>query len=153
MNNIRPARKTELKVIQALNYELFVDNNEYDSDLDLTWTKSNKGREYFKDTLNNPNECCLIAEINRKKVGYIIAGPKVSTSRKSKYIEIHNMVVLPEYRSKGIGSMLINACLDWAKSKGFQKAYVNSYFDNKKAIEFYKRNGFSEIDISLERVI
>ncbi|OGK58937.1 hypothetical protein A3H84_04410 [Candidatus Roizmanbacteria bacterium RIFCSPLOWO2_02_FULL_40_13] len=70
--------------------------------------------------------------------------------KKSKYLEVENMGVIPEYRSKGIGAMLMENAKKWAKENGYQKLFVNSYFKNQKAIDFYKRNGFEEIDISLE---
>lgn len=119
--------------------------------MDMKWAHSHIGKEYFTKLLNNPEACCLIAEENGKKIGYIAAIPKKITYRISKYVEIDNMGVIPKYRSKGIGTMLMNRCLEWAKAQGFQKAYVNSYFHNQMAIRFYKRNGFSEIDVSLEK--
>jgi len=149
--NIRSANKNEVKDLQGLNNEVFLDNQKYDSDLDMNWPQSDKGKEYFTKLLHNPSACCLIAEENGRKIGYIAAGPKVITYRKSKYMEIENMGVIPEYRSKGIGTMLINECLKWAKSQRFQKVFVNAYFDNRMAVKFYKKNGFSKIDVSLER--
>ncbi|MDP3726826.1 MAG: GNAT family N-acetyltransferase [bacterium] len=153
MVHIRAARKDEVKDLQNLNNEVFIADQQYDPDLLMDWAQSNKGKEYFTQLLNDQNSCCLIAEDNGRKVGYIAAAPKDIRYRKSKYIEIEDMGVTPQYRSKGIGTMLIDECLKWAKSKGFQKAYVNSYFDNLKAIKFYKKNGFSEIDICLEKFL
>lgn len=150
---IRAAKKDEVGALQALNDEIFVDNSKYDPDLDNTWAQSDRGKTYFTELLNNFESCCFIAEDNGKKVGYIAAGPKEINYRKSKYVEIENVGVTPEYRSKGVGSMLIDECLKWAKSQGFQKVYVNSYFRNSGAISFYKKSGFEEIDISLERSI
>lgn len=151
MIHIRQATKDEFQLLQKLNNEVFIDNQKYDSDLDMDWAQSDKGREYFTDVLNNPDNCCLIAEEDGREIGYIAAVPKVVSYRKSKYLEIENMVVVPEYRSKGIGTLLISECLKWAKVQGYQKAIVNAYFDNRMAIEFYKRNGFTEIDINLEK--
>jgi diamine N-acetyltransferase len=151
MVNVRPANKNEVKDLQDLNDAVFIDNYKYDSDLDLNWAQSDKGHQYFTKLLDNPDSCCLIAEEDGRKIGYLAARPKPMSYRKSKYFEIENIGVIPEYRSKGIGTMLMNECLKWAKSQGFQKAYLNAYFDNHSAIEFYKRNGFSEIDLSLEK--
>lgn len=153
MIKIRTARKEEVKDLQNLNDEVFISDQQYDPDLFMDWAQSNKGKEYFTQLLNNQNSCCLIAEDNGRKVGYIAAVPKDISYRKSKYIEIENMGVTPQRRSKGIGSILIQECLKWAKSKGFQKVYVNAYFNNIKAIKFYKRNGFSEIDLCLEKLL
>jgi GNAT superfamily N-acetyltransferase len=63
------------------------------------------------------------------------------------------MGVIPDYRSQGIDAQLLNACRTWAQENGFQKLFVNSYFQNKQAISFYKKQGFSEIDVSFESPI
>ena len=151
--NIRSSRKDDLEILLKLNQEVFIDNQQYDSDLRMDWTLSEHGRNYFTRVLNDSECCILIAEEDNKPIGYISATPKVITYRKSKYVEIDNMGIVPGYRSKGIGSMLIEKCLKWAKTKGYQKMFVNSYFQNTKAITFYKRSGFLEIDVGLERNI
>lgn len=150
---IRSARKDEVKKLQKLNQEVFIDNQQYDSDLIMDWATSELGKQYFTDVLNDPKSCCFIAEDNCRIIGCICCRGRKINYRKSKYIEIDNMGVLPEYRSKGLGTKLIKKSLSWAKTKGYQKMFVNSYFHNIKAIAFYKRNGFSEIDLSLERNI
>jgi ribosomal protein S18 acetylase RimI-like enzyme len=151
---VRLAQKDEIKTLQNLNDEVFIDNFKYDSDLKTAWAQSdNGGKKYFTDLLNDEDSICLVAEVDNKVTGYIAASSKEISYRNSKYIEIENMGVIPEYRSLGIGRLLMNKCLGLAKEKGYQKAYVNSYSRNLKAIEFYKRNGFDEIDISLERTL
>lgn len=47
----------------------------------------------------------------------------------------------------------MEACALWAKENGYEKMFVNSYVANKKAIAFYKKCGFNEIDVSLEKKI
>ena len=153
MYRTRPARKDEVKKLQALNQEVFVDNQRYDPDLKMDWALGKEGEKYFTNLLNNPKACCLIAEVGKKPIGYIAAAPKLFSYRKSRYIEIENMGVIPSFHHKGIGTTLIRECLNWAKKRGFQKIYVNSYFANHRAINFYKKNGFLEIDISFEREI
>lgn len=151
MINIRLATKEEVQDLQNLNDEIFMDNAKYDSDLDLTWAQSEKGRTYFTELVNNDGALCLFAEDDGKKVGYLAASPKDIDYRKSKYFEIENMGVTPAYRSKGVGKLLMQRCFEWAKEKGFQKAFVTSYVQNIGAVNFYRSNGFVEIDISLEK--
>jgi len=143
----------KVKVLQNLNDEVFVDNHKYDSDLKMDWAQSETGKKYFTDVLNNPEAICLIAEEDDKLVGYLVATPKDINYRLSKYIEIENMGVSPNFRSKGIGAQLVNKCLELAKKNGYQKVYVNAYFENTKAIAFYERCGLKKIDISLEKDI
>ena len=49
---------------------------------------------------------------------------------------IGRVVVLPEYRHQGIGTMVVHACEDWAEELGFTKAVVESR-DNK--VQFYEQ--------------
>lgn len=153
MVNIRLVQKDEAQKLQDLNDEVFVDNSKYDSDLKMDWAQSPAGKKYFTETLNNPEAICFLAEENGTPIGYIAAAPKEFGHRLSKYIEIENMGVSPDYRSKGIGSQLIEKVLEEARERGFKRAYVSSYSGNTKAVNFYEKKGFSQIDISLERDI
>jgi ribosomal protein S18 acetylase RimI-like enzyme len=149
--NIRSAHKDEVKVLQDLNDLVFKDNSKYDPDLKLDWAQSPIGKEYFESVLNNADAICLIAEENSKPIGYIAAVPRDFGYRLSKYIEIENMGVSSEFQSEGIGSQLVDKCLDIARKNGFQKVYVNSYSDNIKAVSFYEKCGLKKIDVSLEK--
>ena len=150
MISIRPATIDDVTILQKLNQEIFIDNQKYDNDLDMNWAVSEKGRTYFKSVLNDKNAICFIAVNSTKPIGYIACNIKDYSYRKSKYLEIQNMGVIPQFQSQGIGALLINQVKVWAKQHEFEKMLVNSYFKNTKAIDFYKKNGFSEIDISLE---
>ena len=151
MITLREAQEDDLQKLQYLDDEVFIDNQKYDNDLDMDWAKSERGRQYFSDLLKDPNSYCLLAQDNGKPIGYLVCLPKNVNYRKNKCVEIGNMGISPKYRSQGIGSMLIKKTLEWAKSEGYQKMYVSSYFDNQKAIMFYKKNGFLEIDLGLEQ--
>lgn len=151
--NIRQARKDEVKKLQDINDDAFANNPKYDPDLVLDWAQSEKGKAYFTNLLNDSNDVCFVAEDGDKLVGYIAASPKPIAHRKSKYIEIENLGVAQAYQRKGVGSLLMEKCLEWAKERGYEKVYLSSYFANTQAIDFYKKNGFSEIELSLEKSI
>lgn len=153
MITFRKAQIEDVPILQDLNNELFIDNSQYDDDLILDWATSEKGQKYFTDLITNPTSFILIASDEKRDVGYIATKQKVMDYRKSKYLEIENTGVIPDYRSKGIGTMLIQKCLEWAKENGFQKMYVNAYFHNLRAISFYKKSGFGETDLGLNRNI
>lgn len=150
---IRKALTNDVKVLQDLNDEVFIDNAKYDPDIKTDWAQSKDGKKYFTNIINDPNAICLIAEENSNVIGYISGSPMVREYCKSKYFEIENMGVHPNYRSKGIGSKLMEECLKIAKEKGFQKVYVNVYIKNEKAVKFYKKYGYNEIDICLDKNI
>jgi len=56
-----------------------------------------------------------------------------------KSMMIGRVVVLPEYRHQGIGTMVVDACEEWAEEMCFTKTVVESR-DNK--VEFYKWLGY-----------
>lgn len=149
---IRKTTEKDVKKLQNLNDEVFVDNLSYDEDLNTNWAQSDYGKKYFLGVINKPDSICLIAEENERAIGYIAATKKeYEGTRKSNYIEIENMGVSPLYRSQGIGSSLMEECLKIAKNRGFDKVYVNCYFKNIQAVNFYKKMGFEEIDVCLEK--
>jgi predicted GNAT family N-acyltransferase len=53
---------------------------------------------------------------------------------------IGRVVVLPDYRHRGIGTMVVNACEEWAGELHFSKTVVESR-DNK--IGFYEQMGYA----------
>jgi len=148
---IRKINKNEWSDLQVLNNEVFIDNAKYDSDIIIDWAMSEVGKKYFQELVNDTESVCFVVENDLGKlVGYIAGSPKPCSYRKSKYFEIDNMGVIPEYRSQGIGAKLMEECKGWAKENGYHKLFVTSYFANNKAITFYKKTGFEEIDLSLE---
>jgi GNAT superfamily N-acetyltransferase len=151
MVTFRKAEQRDIVLLQSLNYEVFQDNQQYDKELNMDWSLSELGKKYYTDMVNDSKSYCIIAEDEGKPIGYIAAGPKELETVVSKYCEVKDMGVTPKYRSQGIGAQLIEKCSAWAKEKGYQKLYVNSYFANSKAIAFYKRSGFAELDLGLEK--
>jgi GNAT superfamily N-acetyltransferase len=150
MINIRKATVKDVSILQNLDQQIFLSDQKYDQDLDMNWAKSNNGKKYFSTLLKNSMNICLIAEQNNLPIGHIILNPKDSIYKLSKSVEITSLGIDPKFRSQGIGSILIQKALEWVKINGFQKVYVNAYFKNLDGIKFYKKNGFSEIDLGLE---
>ena len=72
-----------------------------------------------------------------------ISGYWINTKLYSgKYLEMDNVVVLPEYRSKGIGKLLCDWCINKAKENNCKKVMLDAYLENEKAHKFYEREGF-----------
>jgi len=153
MIKIRAGNIMDVSSLQNLNNEVFIDNAKYDEDIIQNWATGEGGKRYFTDLFLQENSLCLIAEEDNKSIGYLVARHKQIDYRKSRYLEIENMGVNPEHRGKGIGNLLLLECAKWAKKHNYQKLFVNAYTENKNAINFYKKNSFVEIDISLESII
>lgn len=57
----------------------------------------------------------------------------------NKSMMIGRVVVLPEYRHQGIGTMVVSECEDWAEELYYSKTVLESR-DNK--VEFYEQMGY-----------
>ena len=53
------------------------------------------------------------------------------------------MGILPAYRGKGLGRMLIEATLRAAQKSGFARVELDVYEDNARAIALYEKMGFA----------
>ncbi|MDG6243393.1 MAG: N-acetyltransferase [Methanolobus sp.] len=58
--------------------------------------------------------------------------------------EVMSFAVTPEYREQGIGTQLINACLEEAKELGIRNVFTLTY-----AVTFFEKQGFEKIDKQL----
>ncbi|MGK0385585.1 MAG: GNAT superfamily N-acetyltransferase [Patiriisocius sp.] len=57
-------------------------------------------------------------------------------------IEMDHVIVLDDYRSKGIGAMLLDFVYDYAKKKDCNWVELNTYVHNFPSHKFYYRHGF-----------
>ncbi|KRP28358.1 MAG: acetyltransferase [Cryomorphaceae bacterium BACL22 MAG-120619-bin32] len=63
--------------------------------------------------------------------------------------ELQKMYFLPEARGKGLGSKLINICLEKAKEFGFKRCYLETLPYMNGAVKLYKKNGFQNLEKSM----
>lgn len=117
----------------------------------MNWPFSPKGVDYYKKLAGGEYGKCFIAYLDNKSVGYVALAIKDFGYRKSRYVEIENIGVDPEYRSQGIGNRLMEETEKWAKEQNATKLYVSAYCGNKRAIGFYKKNGFYESGVELDK--
>ena len=147
---IRKATIEDLSVIQALNNSLFeLEKSNYDPTLVKNWPLTEEGKEYFCDLINN--NYVIVAQLNNNNIVGYLAGTinEKGSYEEVKYGEINNMFIKDECRGLGIGKLLINNFKDYGKTNRINNVKVTASFKNKNAIEFYKKNGFEEFDLTL----
>lgn len=148
---IRKATVNDLEDILLLSDGLTLADLPYDKEVDVNWAHTEIGRKFYEDKINEVNGVCMVAEFNKKLVGYMVAWKKdVASYRKVTVAELGNIFVKEEYRSKGVGKKLMEAFKDWAKQLKVDKVAVNVFALNEKGIAFYKREGFLPQDLTLE---
>lgn len=56
--------------------------------------------------------------------------------------ELQKMYLLPAARGKGIGSLLMKKCLQFAKEQGYAQCYLETMPELREAIRLYEKTGF-----------
>ncbi len=80
---------------------------------------------------------------NQTVVGMCMAQWVISTATGKKSAWMEDLVVLPEYRSCGVGKQLIEAIQQWAIDQGCNRIQLVYDLDNLPAIGFYQNQGFN----------
>lgn len=153
---IRKAKLGDVKNLQNFMFHLMHDELvNYMPTNKISWAKSKKCQEYFTNRIRKVNEFAIIAEYNGEKIGYLSAyvhGP-LHYRTEPKFGVLGDMFVLKEHRNKKIGTKLIAEFKKWAKKRGAKILRIESYSANKKALKFYRRHGFEDSSVILERKV
>jgi len=94
------------------------------------------------------NQSCfvLFATIEGTVVGMATCFINFSTFNIKSYINIHDLIVMKELRGIGVGTSLLQKCIDISKERGYCKVTLEVRDDNAKAQSIYKKLGFDECE-------
>jgi len=153
---ILPATISDLNKIIELNLKLFQKEfNEFDKTLNVSWPLTDPSKKYFKERISNVGGCVFVAIIDQQEIiGYLAGGfvePADYRDIKNPMAELENMFIDDNFRSQGIGSMLLEAFMDWCKQNNLERVKVVASFGNVLGVDFYKKNGFESTEIILEK--
>lgn len=109
------------------------------------------GTVYFDPTTDDlyslfrkPLSVYNIAEIDGKIVGG--GGIFPTDGLPAGTCELVKMYLLPQTRGIGLGTQLINLCLQQAKDNGFTSVYLETMNELKPALKVYEHLGFTYLD-------
>lgn len=94
-----------------------------------------------------PNATYFVVEHDGKIIG--CAGIAQLQNFEGNVCELQKMYFLEEARGKGIGSEMMQVCLQRAKEFGFDECYLETMPYMEAAQKLYKKNGFEYIDAPL----
>ena len=147
---IRKATKKDLEAVQKLNLLLFKYDVAFDETLNMNWTFSKVGTDYFNSRIES--EFVYVAEANGKIIGYLAGSfnNQVSYSHEV-YAELENMFVMDEWRRHGVGKALCQEFFAQCEQRKIKSIRVTASAKNSRAVAFYKNIGFEEFDLVLKR--
>jgi len=151
---VKKATIDDLGIIQELNSILFrKEYSEFDKTLNCEWTNGTSGTDYFRSRITKDDSCALISLVGERVVGYIVGALAQTKDYRNvkRMAELENMFILEDFQRYGIGTKLFDGFLEWCKSKEATRLKVVASEKNTQAINFYRKNGFKDHDLTLER--
>jgi putative acetyltransferase len=93
---------------------------------------------------NKPNSVYFVVEVNGRILGGAGVAPLANVA--DAFCELQKMYFLPETRGLGIGTQIMEHCLQAAKDFGFEKCYLETMPFMLDAQKLYKKVGFQNLD-------
>ena len=97
--------------------------------------------EDITEQLQNDQSLFIIIEINSEAAGYayLHPGDPPDCVITPKPVQLTRFYLRKDYYGRNVGNTLMKACLDFARSKGFQSIWLSTWEFNHRASAFYKK--------------
>ncbi|HNZ27334.1 MAG TPA: GNAT family N-acetyltransferase [Spirochaetota bacterium] len=143
--NIKYVLKKDALIIAGLN-KYFHDNllkNNSDLFVDFDYDKTLEG---FVNFLKNDRFYSYIVFDDLYPIGYAIFGfhnfPEPIFKNDKKKLFIGELLILPDYQNKNIGTILLNLIKDFAKENNVNRVETDFWVPNNQSISFFSKNLF-----------
>lgn len=151
MITIARATPGDLAQLVALEGKLFdEDAGRHGTYTDPTWPEREAGEDFTR-LLTDPACLVLVAREDDAAVGHLVAyvSPPTPTRQQVTFAVLRSMYVLAERRDHGLGKLLTDQFVSWARERGCVEAHVSAYVANDGAQRFYLSRGFTGQSLSL----
>jgi GNAT superfamily N-acetyltransferase len=148
---IRPARPGDVDAYLTVATGLWQeDAGTHDPEVMNTDWPAQHGRAWFESLLDDPDRIGLFAEIDGRLAGGLMGSyPELTPFVRQREARLNSLWVLPEHRGGGVGGLLVDAFLDWARERGAPYAVVTAFAANPTAIRLYEKHGFGSHTVTL----
>lgn len=98
--------------------------------------------------LENKNSEFYFATLDNEVIGYLKLnfGQSQTELKDDKALEIERIYVLEGFHGKNVGQLLYDKAIQIARQKNAEYVWLGVWEENPRAINFYKKNGFTEFD-------
>ena len=104
--------------------------------------------EKLSAELNDQNSLFYFAMMDHNVIGYLKLnkGGSQTEVKDNDALEIERIYVLKEFHGKKVGQLLFDKAITIAKEQHVAYVWLGVWEENKRAIQFYTKNGFVEFD-------
>ena len=153
---IRPAVESDISRLEDLLYQVHGLHAEGRPDLFIPGCKkytADQLRELLSDTVNTP---IFAAILNGELVGYCFCVRQVQSAasmQKISTLYIDDLCVDKAFRGRGIGKVLYDYAVEYARENGYYNLTLNVWACNPSAMRFYEKCGLAVQKTGMELVL
>ena len=152
---VRRATPADLALIGRLGALLIEEHYDFDPQRFLaSRPETPAGYASFISTqLEDPDKAVLVADNNGGVIGYAYAaieGYDYMALRGPAGV-LHDVIVAPEHRGRGVGRLLINTTLEFFRSRGVPRVVLSTAERNEAAQRLFESMGFRRTMIEMTR--
>jgi diamine N-acetyltransferase len=110
--------------------------------------------ERFKKELMERDAIFRLAFYNEQPAGYskIVLNVPASETEQTPLCKMDRLYVLKQFYDKKIGKVLMDLNIQIAREKGQNGMWLNVWTENKRAVHFYEREGFTRSGETLFKI-
>jgi ribosomal protein S18 acetylase RimI-like enzyme len=105
----------------------------------------------LKQTLGDSNHELLVAELEGEIIGFMDHWFIDDFVHEAKLGYIQNLYVDSQHRRRGVASKLLRKAMENARNRGVSEIHVTTRFENKLAINLYRKHGLVKEHLQLEK--
>ena len=145
---VEPATIEDLPALTTLVMELFAASGDFSPDRSV----QERGLQLI---LEQPNRGRIFVLRNNHRIfGMVNLLFTISTARGGFVILMEDVIVHPNHRGQGYGTMLLKHVVDFAKQKNFKRITLLTDKISEESQEFFRKNGFEHSNmIPMRRII
>lgn len=143
---IQKATPKDIKTVCDLYHLLFCDMAQQQP---AYFHGGTAGEDWIQSIIDSDKEELLIAAEQGEVLGFAhleeLQSPTYGPFLPRRYVLLMDLVVAPDYRSKGVGTMLIEEAKDWGRARGLDYIELAVLQENAGAFKLYQREGFQTV--------
>lgn len=145
---LKKAISADLQTLQQIGKETFYETfSKHNSEAEMQkYLAESFASEKILKELNTPESQFFIAWEDESPVGYlkVNSGKAQTELQDGTAIEIERIYVKSSHQGKKVGQLLFDKALEIARQQNKKYIWLGVWEENKKAVNFYTKNGFTE---------
>ncbi len=129
------------------------DGGAHDPAMDVTWPER-AGLDYYSGLVEDETCLLAVARAGSQVVGHLVGKLQEANSlRLQRFAVLESIRVDPDRRGTGVGGMLVDHFLAWARQHEARQASVSAFAANRGAQRLYGRLGFVPMTVTMRAAL